>query len=51
MTPSQFAGRIRELVEGNATLEVIAAALLVVHETLRREFRPARSRAMTASRR
>lgn len=36
-TPSRFAGRIRDLVEGNATLEVIAAALLVVHETLRRE--------------
>ena len=36
-TPSRFATRIRELVEGNATLEVIAAALLVVHETLRRE--------------
>ena len=36
-TPSRFAGRVRELVEGNATLEVIAAALLVVHETLRRE--------------
>ena len=37
-TPSRFGGRIRDLVEGNATLEVIAAALLVVHETLRREF-------------
>ena len=36
-TPSRFAGRIRVLVEGNATLEVIAAALLAVHETLRRE--------------
>ena len=36
-TPSRFAGRIRDLVVGNATLEVIAAALLVVHETLRRE--------------
>ena len=36
-TPSRFAGRIRVLVEGNATLEVIAAALLVVHETMRRE--------------
>jgi len=36
-TSSRFAGRIRDLVEGNATLEVIAAALLVVHETLRRE--------------
>ena len=37
-TPSRFGGRIRDLVEGNATLEVIAAALLVIHETLRREF-------------
>ena len=36
-TPSRLAGRIRDLVEGNATLEVIAAALLAVHETLRRE--------------
>jgi transposase len=36
-TPSRFAGRIMDLVEGNATLEVIAAALLAVHETLRRE--------------
>ena len=36
-TPSRFAGRIRDSVEGNATLEVIAAALLAVHETLRRE--------------
>ena len=36
-TPSRFAGRISDLVEGNATLEVIAAALLAVHETLRRE--------------
>ena len=36
-TPSRFAGRIRDLVEGNATLEVIAAALLAVLETLRRE--------------
>ena len=36
-TPTRFAGRIRVLVEGNATLEVIAAALLVVHETMRRE--------------
>ena len=35
-TPSRFAGRIRDLVEGNATLEIIAAALLAVHETLRR---------------
>jgi transposase len=37
-TPSRFAGRIRDLVQGNATLEVVAVALLSVHETLRREF-------------
>jgi transposase len=36
-TPSRFAGRIRDLVEGNATLEIVAAALLAVHDTLRRE--------------
>jgi transposase len=37
-TPRRFAGRIRELVEGQAILETIAASLLAVHETLRREF-------------
>jgi len=37
-TPSRFATRIRELVGGNATLEAVAAALLAVHETLRREY-------------
>ena len=37
-TPPRFAERIRDLVAGHATLEVVAAALLVVHETLRREF-------------
>jgi transposase len=37
-TPKRFAGRIRELVAGHATLEVVAAALLAVHETLVREF-------------
>jgi transposase len=36
--PRRFAGRIRELVEGQAILETIAASLLAVHETLRREF-------------
>jgi transposase len=36
-TPLRFAGRIRELVAGHATLEVIAQALLAVHEVLRRE--------------
>ena len=30
--------RIRELVAGHATLEVVAAALLAVHEVLLREF-------------
>jgi transposase len=37
-TQSSFAGRIRELVAGHATLEEIATALLSVHETLLREF-------------
>ncbi len=37
-TPKRFAGRIKELVAGHATLEVVAAALLAVHEVLRREF-------------
>ncbi|MGZ9106522.1 MAG: IS110 family RNA-guided transposase [Rhodoplanes sp.] len=37
-TPPRFGERIRDLVAGHATLEVVAAALLVVHETLRREF-------------
>jgi len=37
-TQSSFAGRIRELVAGHATLEEIATALLSVHEALLREF-------------
>ena len=37
-TPKRFEGRIRELVAGHATLEVIAEALLAVHEVLLREF-------------
>ena len=37
-TPPRFGERIRDLVAGHATLEVVAAALLAVHETLRREF-------------
>jgi len=37
-TPKRFAGRIRELVAGHATLEVVAASLLAVHEVLLREF-------------
>ena len=37
-TPRRFAGRIRELVAGQATLEVVASALLAAHEALLREF-------------
>src|SRR6267142_1030595 len=37
-TPKRFAGRIRELVAGHATLEVVAVSLLAVHEVMRREF-------------
>src|SRR5712691_2382280 len=37
-TPKRFAGRIRELVAGHATLEVIVEALLAVHAVLVREF-------------
>lgn len=37
-TPRTFAGRIRELVEGNPTLEVIAASLLKARDALASEF-------------
>jgi transposase len=37
-TPTQYEGRIRELVAGHPNLEVIAAALLAVRAVLRREF-------------
>ena len=37
-TPKRFAGRIKELVAGHATLEVVAEALLAVHAVLLREF-------------
>jgi transposase len=37
-TPLRFAGRVRDLVEGQATLAAVATALLAVHEALRREF-------------
>jgi transposase len=36
-TPKRFAGRIRDLVAGHATLETIAEALSCVHEVLLRE--------------
>ena len=37
-TPKRFAGRIAELVTGHAALQVVAEALLAVHEVLLREF-------------
>ena len=37
-TPRTFDGRIRELVDGQPTLQVIADALLAARETLAREF-------------
>src|SRR6266849_6151621 len=37
-TPNRFAARIRALVAGHATLEVVASSLLAVHEALLREF-------------
>jgi transposase len=36
-TPKRFEARIRDLVSGQATLEVVAAALLAVHAALLRE--------------
>ena len=38
-TSTRFAARIKELVNGHPTLEVIATALLAVHEVLLREFK------------
>jgi transposase len=38
-TSNRFARRIRELVSGHPTLEVMAEALLAVHEVLLREFK------------
>ena len=38
-TPTRFAGRIKELVAGHPSLEVIAGSLLLVHEVLLREFK------------
>ena len=37
-TPVRFEGRIRELVTGHPSLEVIASALLSVRAVLRRQF-------------
>lgn len=38
-TPTRFAGRIKDLVAGHPSLEVIAQAMLAVHAVLQREFK------------
>jgi len=38
-TPMRFAGRIKELVAGHPSLEIIAGSLLLVHDVLLREFK------------
>jgi transposase len=38
-TPTRFADRIKDLVSGQATLQIIAEALLAVHQVLLREFK------------
>jgi transposase len=48
--PKRFAARIRELVAGQATLEVVAASLLAVHEVLLREFGNFEKRVRTMAR-
>jgi transposase len=50
-TPTRFAKRIQELVEGNPHLQVIAESLLAVHAVLLREFKSfeKRVRGMAAS--
>jgi transposase len=49
-TPKRFVGRIRELVTGHATLEVVASSLLAVHEVLLREFGNFEKRVRTMAR-
>lgn len=49
-TPKRFAGRIKELVGGQATLEVVASSLLAVHEVLLREFGNFEKRVRTMAR-
>lgn len=49
-TLRSFAQRIRDLVAGHATLEVVAAALLEVHAVLAREFRGFERRVRAAAR-
>jgi transposase len=49
-TPKRFAARIRELVAGQATLEVVASSLLAMHEVLLREFGNFEKRVRTMAR-
>jgi transposase len=49
-TPTRFAARVKELVSGNATLQVVADALLAVHEVLLREFKSLDKRARMMAR-
>ena len=49
-TPKRFADRIRDLVEGHATLLTVATALLAVREVLLREFGGFEKRVRTMAR-
>jgi transposase len=50
VAPTQFEARIRELVEGHPSLEVIATAMLAVRATLRQEFNGFEKRLRTMAR-
>ena len=50
VAPAAFEARIRELVEGHPSLELIAASLLAVRATLRREFNGFEKRLRTLAR-
>jgi transposase len=49
-TSTRFAKRIQELVAGHPHLEILAAAMLAVHEVLLREFKGLEKRVRTAAR-
>jgi transposase len=49
-TPRRFAERIRELVGGHPTLEIVGRALLAAHEVLLREFNTFEKRVRTMAR-
>jgi len=49
-TPRRFAGRVKDLVVGHASLEAIAEALLTVHAVLLREFNGFERRVRTMAR-